>query len=104
MVARYGGEEFAILCPADESQVQARRVLDAVREIGLPHPRSTASPTVSLSMGALEVAPRSGIDMGDALAAADALLYQAKRAGRARAHWRRFDDDTVITLRLEDSP
>ncbi|MCB1553041.1 MAG: diguanylate cyclase [Xanthomonadales bacterium] len=104
VVARYGGEEFAILCPADESQVQARRVLDAVREIGLPHPRSTASPTVSLSMGALEVAPRSGIDMGDALAAADALLYQAKRAGRARAHWRRFDDDTVITLRLEDSP
>lgn len=104
LVARYGGEEFAVLCPADDSQIQVQRVLTAVQQLALPHPRSSAAPCVSLSVGALVIQPRNGVEISEALSAADTLLYQAKRGGRDRAHWRRFDDEAVITLRAEASP
>lgn len=104
LVARYGGEEFAVLCPAEESATLVRRILGAVRDLALPHPRSSVPPFVSLSVGALVVHPRPGIEISHALAAADALLYQAKHAGRARAHWRRLDDEEVTVLSVEESP
>lgn len=86
LAARYGGEEFvAILDDAPDRDVaaHAQRLLAAVRELDLPHARSSAAPRVSVSIGALERAPgcRDGRDL---LESVDRLLYEAKRGGRNR--------------------
>jgi len=81
IAARYGGEEFAILMPGcrqSELSARAERLRVKVKEY-----RFSASP-ITLSVGGAS-SPPSLLD-GDALvAAADAALYQAKRAGRDRA-------------------
>lgn len=88
VVARYGGEEFALLLPhieADGASTVATRVLAAIDEAALEHGASPTSPHVTLSIGVV-VADRSRHRDEEALLrAADAALYRAKAAGRARA-------------------
>ncbi len=75
--ARIGGDEFAILLVdcADHEAV-SERVRDNVR---LEMARRGWAVTASVGLLALHTAPTS---MSDALAAGDALMYQAKRAGK----------------------
>jgi diguanylate cyclase (GGDEF)-like protein len=84
LAARYGGEEFALILPGDQGASQARRLLHAVRELGIPHAASSAADIVSVSAGAVEVVPQTGDASQHALQQADTLLYEAKRGGRNR--------------------
>jgi diguanylate cyclase (GGDEF)-like protein len=82
VVARLGGEEFALLLPDTEP--------DAGLAIAERARHRVASQTqlelrVTLSAG-LATYPGDGADAGALLRAADAALYDAKGAGRDRAH------------------
>ncbi|HEU0012684.1 MAG TPA: GGDEF domain-containing protein [Longimicrobium sp.] len=84
--ARMGGEEFALLLPdttGDEARAIAERVRHAVREAVVRLDDGTAVRT-TISCGVASGVP-AGPDAGQAIyAAADAAMYQAKRAGRDR--------------------
>lgn len=85
VVCRLGGDELAVLLPRCTIETARRRAEDITQlvrahgfELGADHPV-----TVSVSAG-LAHAPTHGADPGSLYAAADAALYQAKRAGRDR--------------------
>ena len=88
MLARYGGEEFILLLPqeaADGAEVVARRILDEVARLAVPHTASTTAPHVTVSLGVCTVLPP--LDATDAHALirlADKQLYLAKQGGRNR--------------------
>lgn len=110
-VARFGGEEFALLLPhtaqAGASAV-ARRVIENVLALALPHEASPTAPWVSVSIGLGtfdEQSPSWSEQRGETLAgslgghmradlikAADLALYAAKGAGRAQAWALSIDD------------
>lgn len=86
-VARYGGEEFAVLMPDTplEGAVHVvNRLLSAVQELNIPHERSSAASTVSVSVGVACGQPNKEWFATDLLASADLQLYAAKHQGRAR--------------------
>ncbi|PHV05524.1 diguanylate cyclase response regulator [Janthinobacterium sp. BJB412] len=87
LLARFGGEEFILLLPEEElagASVVAQRLLDEVRATALPHAASPTSPLVTISMGLAATLPRAGLDTGELIRTADALLYRAKHTGRNR--------------------
>lgn len=81
IAARYGGEEFAVILP-EVSGADAVGVIDQVREqfAQLTHAHPGGGFHVTLSAGVATAPPHS--DVQSVLAAADAALYRAKRAGR----------------------
>lgn len=87
LVARYGGEEFVILLPQEDlggAEAVAKKLLDEVAALKIPHERSSASPWVTLSMGIASLTPADDALPGALIKTADALLYEAKAAGRNR--------------------
>jgi diguanylate cyclase (GGDEF)-like protein len=87
IVARYGGEEFVILLPAadcDAAEKFAEELRQAVETRAIPHPTSTVSPVVTISLGVAACIPADGIVSDSLMREADAALYQAKREGRNR--------------------
>jgi len=84
-IARYGGEEFVAVLP--ETDVQgainiAEQIHNAIVGLNIPHEASSASKTVSISLGIAALTPKRG-DMEDSLVTkADQALYQAKKNGR----------------------
>lgn len=84
ILGRYGGEEFALVMPETDAEVAMRvaeRVRTAVQARGVQWQGRRLSITIS---GGVAAFPGHG-DSADALiAAADAALYAAKRAGRNR--------------------
>ncbi|MGQ0800976.1 MAG: diguanylate cyclase domain-containing protein [Pseudomarimonas sp.] len=91
LVARYGGEEFAILTSSDNGTAAIFRLLTAVRNLRLPHAKSSTGDFVSISLGAFDVRPHPSLDSATVMEQVDGLLYQAKRGGRARARYHRLD-------------
>jgi diguanylate cyclase (GGDEF)-like protein len=85
LVARYGGEEFAVLLPVTDehgAMTQARRCMDSIDGLGLPHGASPVGPHVTLSIG-VAVAERAQPQRQEELIhRADAALYRAKANGR----------------------
>lgn len=83
--ARYGGEEFAFLCrsatPADAGIV-AERIRATVEKTSFAHEGRPISLTVSLGVTGYPSVPAN--TPADLVGAADAALYEAKRAGRNR--------------------
>ncbi|WP_322063003.1 sensor domain-containing diguanylate cyclase [Paraburkholderia sp. J63] len=84
MAARYGGEEFAVLLPGTALQ-GARKIADKVRRriemSNLAHSGSRYG-RVTVSVGCASCEPPVGDSGAKLLGAADALLYEAKAAGR----------------------
>ena len=80
VVARYGGEEFAILL-AGTDKVRAAEVAEQIRARVCAAPMEPADEVVTVSIGVAS-APSDAEGALDLVAAADAALYEAKRAGR----------------------
>ncbi len=84
-VARYGGEEFAVVLPdtgSEEASVIAEQARLAVMDLGLIAPIPAGRVTVSAGCATNE---HTMLNTPNALVqAADAALYDAKRAGRNR--------------------
>jgi diguanylate cyclase (GGDEF)-like protein/PAS domain S-box-containing protein len=86
-VCRYGGEEFAVLLLDTDlagAQVVAQRCLDSVRLAAIEHEGSPVRRSVSLSIGVAACVPPPAAPAQRLIQAADAALYAAKQAGRAR--------------------
>jgi diguanylate cyclase (GGDEF)-like protein len=83
VVGRLGGDEFLVMLPMTsprEAMVLVGRVqacLLSLAPLGQGHP-------VTVSIG-VAAAPRHGTTVGSLMAAADAAMYKAKRAGGRRA-------------------
>lgn len=85
LIARYGGEEFAVLLPEtrpDGACELARRLIDRVDALCLPHGASPVAPHVTISIGVACTAGGAWPSREALLAAADAALYEAKHSGR----------------------
>ena len=87
LAARVGGEEFAVILSdtdGEEAERFAESVRQAILSLKLPHPASSVSPSLTVSVGvATGTAKRLG-SREELVAAADRALYAAKHAGRNR--------------------
>ena len=88
LAARYGGEEFAIIL-FDTKREHAERigeeVMEAVRQLQIPHADSGAAPVLTISMGIACVVPATRRSWTGLIQLADQALYAAKDGGRNRA-------------------
>jgi diguanylate cyclase (GGDEF)-like protein len=84
--ARYGGEELAVILPqtdASGAELLAERMRAAVQSLQVPRVGGGGTLSVTASFGVAAM-PESGLDRDGLIAAADAALYAAKRAGKNR--------------------
>lgn len=85
LVARFGGEEFAVLLPSTGEE-GAGRVAEEIRRrlraLKIPHPCSSVSCQVTISIGTTTAIPSSEEPHLDFLDNADVALYRAKENGR----------------------
>lgn len=102
MVARYGGEEFVLLLPgADLAHAceTAQKCLELMEKEVMPHIASPTADHVTISIGVACLLPDATLEPASMVNAADAAMYRAKTAGRARfevadqADWE-IDKDT----------
>jgi diguanylate cyclase (GGDEF)-like protein len=88
LIARYGGEEFALLLPGvglEGASAVAESVRQRVEDLAIPHPESSASKVVTVSVGVTACSPASWPGQAtDLVEEADRALYAAKQAGRNR--------------------
>ncbi len=87
LVARYGGEEFACILPDtafEDALLIAADLEKNVRLRNIPHAASQVSDVVTISLGVAGQPGNVASDASKLLALADAQLYCAKNAGRAR--------------------
>jgi len=84
--ARYGGEELAVILPqtdASGAELLAERMREAVESLQVPRAGGRGAVGVTASFGVAAM-PESALDRDGLIAAADAALYAAKRAGKNR--------------------
>ena len=83
--ARYGGEEFVAVLPnTDESgaHIVAEKLLERVRDLGIPHSGSTTAPYVTVSIGVTTGMVEYGRSWREYIKRADEALYASKQNGR----------------------
>jgi diguanylate cyclase (GGDEF)-like protein len=109
VAGRYGGEEFVVVLPAcghDEALQKAKQVANAVR--GIDYVRLRLRTPITCSLGAVWARPTEEALPQQLIAAADELMYQAKRSGKDRCCFKSLEpDDTsdVLTIGPEaDDP
>ena len=88
-VARYGGEEFFVTLPGigcDKALEVAERIRDAVEGSPFNRYNSHLIP-VTISCGVASY-PVQAENLDDLMKKADEFLYEAKRAGRNRVHYK----------------
>lgn len=84
--ARYGGEEFAVVIPGASVAAYnncAVNILEAVRNLNIPHEHNEGWNIVTVSIGGCRRAKASG-PVAAMFRDADAALYRAKENGRNR--------------------
>jgi diguanylate cyclase (GGDEF)-like protein len=84
--ARYGGEELAVALPQTDLEgtyLLAERVRTAVEALEVPRVDGEGVLRVTASFGVASI-PEAAAGKEDLIAAADAALYRAKRAGKNR--------------------
>jgi diguanylate cyclase (GGDEF)-like protein len=82
--ARYGGEEMAVVLPQTDlagAEQQAERMRAAIESMGIQRLDGQGQLPITASFGVASF-PGEGVDKSALVAAADAALYRAKRAGR----------------------
>jgi diguanylate cyclase (GGDEF)-like protein len=87
VAARYGGEEFALILPATDQAGAlevAQRLKESLTAAQIFHPRGIDG-LVTVSIGAVTADSSTELSARVLVSAADARLYEAKRAGRNRA-------------------
>jgi diguanylate cyclase (GGDEF)-like protein len=94
LAARYGGEELVLLLP-DTDIGQANQVVSAIcaaiSGLAIPHEASSVAPVLTVSAGGATLTGAGAEPTetcAELFAAADTLLYQAKKTGRNRVEWR----------------
>jgi diguanylate cyclase (GGDEF)-like protein/PAS domain S-box-containing protein len=84
-LARFGGEEFVLVLP-DTDVAAAREVAERCHALieheWIPHERSMARKSLTMSIGVGTVVPMHGDERLSFLELVDRRLYQAKQAGR----------------------
>jgi diguanylate cyclase (GGDEF)-like protein len=86
VIARYGGEEFVMILPATDRTgclARAERLLRSIAEYPFEHREHQPSGCVSVSIG-VACFPLHANDKPALIAAADAMVYRAKKEGRNR--------------------
>jgi diguanylate cyclase (GGDEF)-like protein len=83
LLARYGGEEFTVLLPV-RSHLEASAVAERLRQMLALTPCETRGGPVTITVSIGVAFHRPDGTLEDALARADACLYEAKQAGRNR--------------------
>ncbi|HWH44794.1 MAG TPA: diguanylate cyclase [Thermoleophilaceae bacterium] len=84
--ARYGGEEMALVLPQtdlDGTELAASRIRHAIEALEIPRVDGKGAISVTASFGVAAI-PGTASDKSSLIAAADAALYRAKRAGKNR--------------------
>ncbi|WP_156369495.1 diguanylate cyclase domain-containing protein [Duganella sp. Leaf126] len=85
LAARYGGEEFVMLfaeTPSDAACTLAEAVRAHVEALQIPHPRSTTSAWLTVSIGVATILPHQLDNTESLFVAADRAMYAAKERGR----------------------
>ncbi|MES1950756.1 putative two-component response regulator [Salinisphaera sp. S4-8] len=92
---RYGGEEFVVFwIEGRENEIEdhAEALRAAIEDAAIAHATSKVASVVTVSIGLCHVKqPQEHDSLSAVLACADALLYEAKAAGRNRVAIGRFD-------------
>lgn len=99
-VARLGGDEFAVILPGTDLD-GARSILSKLR-YGLQTLDVPASSIVSCSIGAV-VFRDSPAEVDAAIAAADALMYEAKRRGKDAVAFGLYSNATGAVTRVDSA-
>jgi diguanylate cyclase (GGDEF)-like protein/PAS domain S-box-containing protein len=85
LAARYGGEEFVLLfaeTEADAACTMAESIRADVEGLKIPHPRSSTSPYITVSIGVATLNPQQNDSIETLFVAADRAMYVAKESGR----------------------
>ena len=85
LAARYGGEEFVLLfaeTQADAARTLAEAIRAHIEALQIPHPRSTTSPWLTVSIGVATILPHQLDNTESLFVAADRAMYVAKEGGR----------------------
>src|SRR5450830_252210 len=85
LAARYGGEEFVLLfaeTDGDSAYLLAESIRAHIESLQIPHPRSTTSAWLTVSIGVATIHPHPLDDRATLFVAADRALYVAKEGGR----------------------
>jgi diguanylate cyclase (GGDEF)-like protein len=84
---RYGGEEVAVLLPNTDmkgAMTVAERIRQKMEAKAIPHPVSSISSSVTLSMGVAQLSQEEDWEQNDLIRRADRALYASKAGGRNR--------------------
>jgi diguanylate cyclase (GGDEF)-like protein len=88
MTARYGGEEFVIILPNTDKDTgikMANMLCEEIKQLKIPHEKSSVHDYVTLSVGAATLANDAvSPSATDFVKSADNALYKAKQKGRNR--------------------
>jgi len=96
LVTRFGGEEFAVIIPyatADKAQSHAEAACKKVHDLGILHPKSSASNFVTISAGVASIVPDNN-SFHKLIELADKQLYKAKSEGRNRVSTLTIDSNS----------
>jgi diguanylate cyclase (GGDEF)-like protein/PAS domain S-box-containing protein len=85
LAARYGGEEFVLLFAetgAETAAMMAEAIRSHIESLRIPHPRSTTSEWLTVSIGVATIHPHQLDNTESLFVAADRAMYVAKEGGR----------------------
>jgi two-component system cell cycle response regulator len=85
LAARYGGEEFVLLfaeTDAETAAMMAEAIRAHIESLRIPHPRSTTSEWLTVSIGVATIHPHQLDNTESLFVAADRAMYVAKEGGR----------------------
>jgi two-component system cell cycle response regulator len=85
LAARYGGEEFVVLFAetgAETAATMAEAIRAHIEALRIPHPRSTTSAWLTVSIGVATIHPHQLDNTESLFVAADRAMYVAKEGGR----------------------